>query len=182
MSEEAAGGGEGRGDDGTDKSLWSFLAPAGGATPFSPTGCLPESLPTHQQIKKGCHLLASRPIWPQGLALFAPGWKVKVWVGWSHQDLFPWAFLLPDSASFSALCSSPPPRIPGWFSPVTRPTPLLQGQRQLQTLRGPHMAPSIWPVSDLGCRGGDPRGAAQLPTTPHRPAQLSTLACRPWPS
>lgn len=103
------GGGEGRGDDCTGKSLWSFLASAARATSFSPTGCLPESLPTHQQIKKRCHLLANGPIWPQCLHLFVPGWKVRVWVGWSHQDLFLWAFLLPDSASFFALCSSPPP-------------------------------------------------------------------------
>lgn len=61
VSEEAAGGGEGRRDDCSGKSLWSFLASAGRATSFSPTGCLPESLPTHQQIKKGYHLLANGP-------------------------------------------------------------------------------------------------------------------------
>lgn len=52
---------EGR-DDCSGRSRWSFLASAGRATSFSPTGCLPESLPTHQQIKKGCHLLAYGPI------------------------------------------------------------------------------------------------------------------------
>lgn len=137
------GGGEGRGDDCTGKSLWSFLASASGATSFSPTGCLPESLPTHQQIKRRCHLLANGPVWPQCLHLFAPGWKVRVWVWWSYQDLFLWAFLLPDSAASLPFVPPLPLHPMLVLSPVTGPTPLLQGQRQLQALRGPHMAPSI---------------------------------------
>lgn len=128
------------GDDCTGKSLWSFLASAGGATSFSPTGCLPESLPTHQQIKKRCHLLANGPIWPQCLHLFAPRWKVRVWVGWSCQDLFLWAFLLPDSASFFTLYYSPPPTaLDG--SPRDKTHPLAPWMEAAASPQGPPHGP-----------------------------------------
>lgn len=180
-SEEAAGGGEGPGDDCTDKSLWSFLAlQLVEPPPFSPTGCLLGHCPPTSKLKRGVICWPVAPSGPQGLPLSAP------WV--EGESLGRVASVHPCSpgpvsfqpASSSALCSSPPPHAM-MVLPGDKTHLLLQGQRQSGALRASTCPIRLARAQIRGCRGGDPRTAAAPSRTPPRRQPSCQHACRPWP-
>lgn len=163
-------------------SLWSFLASAGGATSFSPTGCLPESLPTHQQIKR----VSSAGQWPHpapGFASFCSRVEGESLGGWPPpKTLFPWACLFPASKLLPLPFVPPLPPHAMMVLPGDKTHPLAP-RTEAATCKAsgaPHMAPSVSPVCDPGCREGT-RGPAAAPSRGLLPAGQPSCQHSPAP-